>query len=1031
MKKLITLMLATVAIACKAQLIQQIGGAGGVQATAVKGTTMLIAPVGTDTPYLGWFKWGTSTNGALFVNTSTQEVWTRVNDRWYKVTGAGSSGITSLNGLTAATQTFSTGTAGTDFGINSTGSTHTFNIPTASGSARGLLSSTDWNTFNNKQATISLTTTGNSGAATFSANTLNIPNYTLNGLGGVSGAGNGLARRFAYFTDVTNLRYASSMYYDSTNDRIGIATTSPRSRLDVWDGISTGTDGYITLSGGSLNYVFSNSSSTQGGARLYFVGNGFEGQNSAFSTTWSISNAGVPLFAGLSGTGTRLVTASATGQLSSITNNTDNIPEGSTNLYYTNTRARAAISLTTTGSSGAATYNNSTGAFNIPNYTLAGLGGFANPMTTLGDVIYGGVSGAATRLAGNTTSARQYFAQTGTGTVSAAPAWTALATLRGDVIPTFTTTGSSGAATWNSTTGALNIPNYTLAGLGGEPTIAAGTTSQYWRGDKTWQTLNTTAVTEGTNLYFTEARVRSTVLTGYTAGTNTAIAATDNILQAFGKTQGQITAREPTITAGTTAQYWRGDKTWQTLNTTAVTEGTNLYYTDGRARAAISASAPLSYNSGTGALTITQANGSTNGFLSSTDWNTFNNKQNTITNPVTGTGAAGQVGYWSTSSVMTGENELFYDAVNNRLGIGTNAPASALDVRNEGLRVRSSGATPYFAADANNGGSFLYSYNSGGTAYSTMAINASSWSGATFDGVTRWSVNGSGVPLFKGLEGTGTRLVTASNTGQQGAITNGSNGQLMAMVSGSPAWSDASNYTNDSLLRGEPKSDLTSVERNVIWTNGYDIQGFGGAWYSDGSDANWDFIQPSAQTGLDATAMTMYVGSNPANGRWRLRREFKHNGLPMKFRYRIQPITANTNFNTASVKVVIGMVSVNTALIDPDNNSIWFEHTPGTNSNNWRCRTKNSSGTTSTDTNIPVVSADLTPTEFRIDYDGTSAKFYIDRTLVATHTTNLPAASSYFYGSFLGLNQSGGNSSRSRLNVVNVGWEFTHPAPLN
>ena len=35
------------------------------------------------------------------------------------------------------------------------------------------------------------------------------------------------------------------------------------------------------------------------------------------------------------------------------------------------------------------------------------------------------------------------------------------------------------------------LPIYTLSGLGGEPTIAAGTTAQYWRGDKSWQTLPT------------------------------------------------------------------------------------------------------------------------------------------------------------------------------------------------------------------------------------------------------------------------------------------------------------------------------------------------------------------------------------------------------------------------------------------------------------------------------------------------------------------------------------------------------------
>jgi len=48
----------------------------------------------------------------------------------------------------------------------------------ATGSNDGYLSSTDWNTFNNKQGAITLTTTGTSGVATFVSNTLNIPNYS-------------------------------------------------------------------------------------------------------------------------------------------------------------------------------------------------------------------------------------------------------------------------------------------------------------------------------------------------------------------------------------------------------------------------------------------------------------------------------------------------------------------------------------------------------------------------------------------------------------------------------------------------------------------------------------------------------------------------------------------------------------------------------------------------------------------------------------------------------------------------------------
>ena len=64
-----------------------------------------------------------------------------------------STGLTALNGLTAQVQNLAVGTTGTDFAINSTGSTHTFNLPTANATNRGALSTTDWSAFNAKAPT--------------------------------------------------------------------------------------------------------------------------------------------------------------------------------------------------------------------------------------------------------------------------------------------------------------------------------------------------------------------------------------------------------------------------------------------------------------------------------------------------------------------------------------------------------------------------------------------------------------------------------------------------------------------------------------------------------------------------------------------------------------------------------------------------------------------------------------------------------------------------------------------------------------
>jgi hypothetical protein len=170
-----------------------------------------------------------------------------------------------------------------------------------------------------------------------------------------------------------------------------------------------------------------------------------------------------------------------------------------------------------------------------------------------------------------------------------------------------------------------------------EPAITPGTTAQYWRGDKTWQTLPIytlsglggvptgrtltingisydlstdrswsinsmvypsagiavsngsawgTSITDNSanwNSAFTDrfkwdggatglvaATGRTSLGLGTAATANTGDFAAASHTHSIANVSGLQTAldgKEPTITAGTTSQYWRGDKTWQTLPT--------------------------------------------------------------------------------------------------------------------------------------------------------------------------------------------------------------------------------------------------------------------------------------------------------------------------------------------------------------------------------------------------------------------------------------------------------------------------------
>jgi hypothetical protein len=118
--------------------------------------------------------------------------------------------------------------------------------------------------------------------------------------------------------------------------------------------------------------------------------------------------------------------------------------------------------------------------------------GFANPMTTLGDIIYGAASGSATRLAGTTSTTPSFLTSTGNGTNATAPVWTS-STGTGNVVlsaspalsgsPTAPTATAGTNTTQIATTAyAYQLEDFITIALSDEITnITTGTAKVTWR----------------------------------------------------------------------------------------------------------------------------------------------------------------------------------------------------------------------------------------------------------------------------------------------------------------------------------------------------------------------------------------------------------------------------------------------------------------------------------------------------------------------------------------------------------------------
>jgi hypothetical protein len=219
---------------------------------------------------------------------------------------------------------------------------------------------------------------------------------------------------------------------------------------------------------------------------------------------------------------------------------------------------------------------------------------------------------------------------------------------------------------------------------------------------------------------------------------------------------------------------------------TLTTSISGVLYGNGTAIAAATISAPLSYSAGT--LSITQAGTASNGYLSSTDWNTFNNKGSGTVTSVTGTAPVVSSGGTTPAISMAAANTTTngyltstdWNTFNNK-GSGTVTAVSVVSA-NGFAGTSSGGATPALTLSTSITGVL----KGNGTAISAAVVNTDYFApSAPVTKTADFTVAATDVWLINNKSGSTCTATLPAASSWTGRVLRFQNYQVQTLVSAS------------------------------------------------------------------------------------------------------------------------------------------------------------------------------------------------------------------------------------------------------